>query len=272
MLKNLNDQTLLNKTNHWIQEEKRVGAEVLKHLLEVHRRKLYCELGYPSLFKMLTQYYKLSEAQANVRVRAVDLMARNSQVEKKISEGKLGTTQAAIISQGLNQLKQLGGELKNLNQLLDKVEGKSCRQTENIIEEELKLPRKKSKLIKINEFTLEKIEKLKAHYGDLDEAELFDILCAEKLRELNTPAKSRQSKGVHETSRQFSASVKRKKMNENSQCENCGSRQKLELDHQLSYARGGKSTDENARVLCRSCNLREAVKTFGRDHMQQYMF
>jgi 5-methylcytosine-specific restriction endonuclease McrA len=37
-------------------------------------------------------------------------------------------------------------------------------------------------------------------------------------------------------------------------CANCGSSEKLVLDHVLSIARGGKSTLDNLQLLCAECN------------------
>jgi hypothetical protein len=46
-------------------------------------------------------------------------------------------------------------------------------------------------------------------------------------------------------------------------CERCGSRHQLEIDHRIPYAKGGKSSLENLRLLCRNCNQREAFIVFG---------
>jgi len=56
-----------------------------------------------------------------------------------------------------------------------------------------------------------------------------------------------------------------------SQCENCKSEFALEVDHILPVALGGSSTAENLRVLCRSCNRRSAIKSFGLFKMESYL-
>jgi HNH endonuclease len=50
----------------------------------------------------------------------------------------------------------------------------------------------------------------------------------------------------------------------------CGSRWKLELDHVLPVARGGASTADNLRIVCKSHNLLHAEQTFGREHMARF--
>jgi 5-methylcytosine-specific restriction endonuclease McrA len=46
-------------------------------------------------------------------------------------------------------------------------------------------------------------------------------------------------------------------------CEICHSTYALENDHRTPWAKGGKTKLENARLLCRNCNQREAIKIFG---------
>lgn len=46
-------------------------------------------------------------------------------------------------------------------------------------------------------------------------------------------------------------------------CEICGSGAWLEHDHRLPFAKGGKTTFENLRLICRACNQRESIKVFG---------
>jgi hypothetical protein len=50
----------------------------------------------------------------------------------------------------------------------------------------------------------------------------------------------------------------------------CGSRSRLEFDHVLPLARGGRTTIANLRLLCRAHNLHAAERAFGRDFMQRF--
>lgn len=49
----------------------------------------------------------------------------------------------------------------------------------------------------------------------------------------------------------------------NGQCQMCGSHHALEYDHQIPFALGGATTEQNLRLLCRNCNQRESIKMFG---------
>ncbi|MES3037928.1 MAG: HNH endonuclease signature motif containing protein [Bdellovibrionota bacterium] len=151
---------------------------------------------------------------------------------------------------------------------------------------------------------LEKIEKLKgllAHQNpNLNLGELFENLCDLGLKELDpaktgalqkrrikvateTKRKSRKlkvlkvevdpemgipSKELAESKAQIRRGVFRKADN---RCENCRSSYALEIDHIHPQAKGGTSTAENLRLLCRSCNQRAAIKEFGISKMDRFI-
>ncbi len=50
----------------------------------------------------------------------------------------------------------------------------------------------------------------------------------------------------------------------------CGSRRHLQLDHVVPLARGGTSTADNVRILCRAHNLEAARRVFGDGWMSRY--
>ena len=50
----------------------------------------------------------------------------------------------------------------------------------------------------------------------------------------------------------------------------CGSTSRLEFDHVIPMAHGGRTTIANLRLLCRAHNLHAAERTFGRDFMQRF--
>jgi 5-methylcytosine-specific restriction endonuclease McrA len=56
-----------------------------------------------------------------------------------------------------------------------------------------------------------------------------------------------------------------------SQCENCGSKYALEIDHRRPRALGGTNALENLRLLCRSCNQRAAIGFFGVEKMHKHL-
>ena len=50
----------------------------------------------------------------------------------------------------------------------------------------------------------------------------------------------------------------------------CGSEERLEIDHVVPRGRGGPSTVENCRLLCRVHNLDAARQVYGDAHMDLF--
>ena len=79
--------SIFTTTKKLVSQERKYTALILKNLVEIEKKKLYCDLGYPSLYKYLIKELKYSEGESNIRINAVRLMVRSKKVEKKI-QGK----------------------------------------------------------------------------------------------------------------------------------------------------------------------------------------
>jgi 5-methylcytosine-specific restriction endonuclease McrA len=89
-------------------------------------------------------------------------------------------------------------------------------------------------------------------------------------RNLQSPPDSRQTQFQSQSpsqrarTRYIAAATKHQVWREaNGKCTSCGSAHHLQFDHAQPFALGGDSSADNLRLLCRSCNLRRGVKTFG---------
>jgi hypothetical protein len=51
----------------------------------------------------------------------------------------------------------------------------------------------------------------------------------------------------------------------------CESRQQLQLDHVIPFARGGQATTENLRHHCFAHNALAAIDAFGREKLRRYL-
>ncbi len=73
--------------------------------------------------------------------------------------------------------------------------------------------------------------------------------------------------------RTITASIKREVYQRaEGRCEICNSFHALEIDHVIAYSMGGTHHDsENLRLLCKSCNQRAAIKTFGQKQMDMFI-
>src|SRR5688500_15998798 len=94
-MKHLTDSALLDRTEHWAREERRATAQLIEHLREVERRKLYCDLGCTSLAMYCRKILKLSEASAQRRIDAMRLSETLPEVKQKLESGELPLTAAA---------------------------------------------------------------------------------------------------------------------------------------------------------------------------------
>ncbi len=91
-LNTLSDRDLLTQTQQLVQKERELLGQILHHLKEVERRKLYSDLGYGSLFDYCLGELKYSEGQAGRRIQALKLIRELPQVEEKIESGALNLT------------------------------------------------------------------------------------------------------------------------------------------------------------------------------------
>jgi hypothetical protein len=73
-LTHLKDHEVLTQTQHAVQKERDSLMTVLHHLREVNWRKLFSDLGYPSLFEYAVKELKYSEGQACRRIQAMRLI------------------------------------------------------------------------------------------------------------------------------------------------------------------------------------------------------
>ena len=243
--------SIFTTTKKLVSQERKYTTLILKNLVEIEKKKLYCDLGYPSLYKYLIKELKYSEGESNIRINAVRLMVRSKKVEKKIQEGNISLTNAALANQTLNQNPNL-----DINKVIDIVTDKSTRAAKDDLQETFKLQPERKERVILDEKILSKLDKVKKEYGVESTYELIDILLEEKLR-APKPAKNKV-KANPKNSRYIPVQVKAKVYT--GKCDNCGSRRNLEYDHKKPYSHGGDNSEENIQMLCRACNQRKAIK------------
>ena len=85
-IRTLKDQELLKQTQKLVSQERILTAEILNHLAEIQRRRLFADLGYSSLFAYCVSELKYSHAQAQRRIEAMRLLVEIPEVKEKINE------------------------------------------------------------------------------------------------------------------------------------------------------------------------------------------
>ncbi|MBK9294054.1 MAG: hypothetical protein IPM57_06350 [Oligoflexia bacterium] len=132
-LKALSKSDLILELKNLVLEERKLLSLVLDYLLEVQTRRLYLEMGYPSLFEFCVKELQYSESAAQRRISAMRLMRDIPEVKTKIESGNLNLTTLAQAAMFIGQEKRVNQKSYNINQkreLLVKLENKSKKECE----------------------------------------------------------------------------------------------------------------------------------------------
>jgi hypothetical protein len=293
-LQAMNDSVLIAATESLIRQERELLTSVLHHLHEIDRRRLFCSLGYKSLFDFAVRHLGYPEDQAYRRISAMKLLRELPELEEKVNQGEISLTHIGLAQSLFKQERKFHQkEMSHQDKLsvFTQIASKPVREAERITHALSSCPEtaKPDRVTTISQnhvelkFTAstnlrEKIERLRgwlAHqHPNLSLGELFERLCDLGLEEWD-PAKSaapRKRRVTISPPQKSQAQIRRDTFQRaKGQCESCGSHFALEIDHVRPQALGGSSPPQNLRVLCRSCNQRAAILVFGQPTMDRYL-
>jgi len=283
-LKSISNEKLLRSTERIALQERARTVDLLHHLKEIDRRRLYSDLKYPSLYVYVVKHLKYSEDQAYRRIAAARLLAEVPEIAVPIAAGDLTLTNVGVAQQLFSRERRAGRTFTKFKkrEFLSKLEGMSSRDAERTAAE-LSPPQSVIQLmINISKQTEDKLTQLKglmahSHPGITTE-QLIGVLCDIQLAKLNkrrSPAAPRvnahQVSNKIEKSLSWSALRRAVWKRDHGKCVNCHSQYALEVDHITPRAMGGGDTLENLRLLCRNCNQRAAIKYYGAPKMKKYI-
>ena len=97
-LSTISDNRLVRQIESLRGKERKVLAGVLRHLIEIERRRLYLPRGYSSLFEFCTQHLKYSRSAAGRRIAAVRALAKFPSLEGYILKGEINLYALSLIS------------------------------------------------------------------------------------------------------------------------------------------------------------------------------
>ena len=142
-LRAIKDSELLSSTKILVQREREVTTQVLRHLAEIERRKLYCDvvggngLRYGSLFDYAVRELGYSEAAASRRIQAMRLVREIPELEAKIESGALNLSNICQVQGFFRDVKRAEPERiisrEEKRELLVQFENKSAREGEKIL-------------------------------------------------------------------------------------------------------------------------------------------
>lgn len=142
-VRTLNDTELLKSTRELAQREREITTQVLRHLAEIERRKLYCDvqradgLKYGSLFDYVVHELKYSEGAADRRISAMRLLKELPELEAKIEAGVLSLTNVSRAQKHFREVRKADPtrvvSREEKSAVLAKLEEKSSREGDRIL-------------------------------------------------------------------------------------------------------------------------------------------
>ena len=121
----LSDSELVARLPTLVQAERHAMADVIEHLVEMERRRLYLTLAVSSLYRYCIQRLGYAEDAALKRHRVAKLALRLPQVLDELRAGSIHLTGLFLLSTHLTE--------DNASALLGEARGKSRRQIEELI-------------------------------------------------------------------------------------------------------------------------------------------
>ena len=136
-IRSLKDSDLLSTTKTLVQKERAVTMEVLRHLQEISRRKLYADLKFGSLFDYAVRELGYSEAAASRRIQAMHLIREMPEMAPKIESGALNLSnvcQAQSFFRDMKKAEPAAALTKDQKtEVLARLEDKSAREGQRIL-------------------------------------------------------------------------------------------------------------------------------------------
>jgi len=280
-----NDQQLLESAMNLIGQEQKLLSKILMHLQEIERRKLYCDLGYSSLYDYCLKELRYSPQQAWRRINAMRLMKKLPELINSIDDGTLTLSSINLASNLFKEAK--------IDNKADQLQIISGMKMATQIECENKIFQIKEKLgilnplkndvinrttsdtyrlhVNLKKETLEKLQKVKnlMKEDDMDKilSSLMDNFIIQKIE---SKRETKNKRAIH--SRYIPRKVKEIVYKRaNGKCENCFSMDRLEYEHKIPFAKGGSNEASNIQLFCSNCNKRKAIKDFGLNKMNYYL-
>jgi 5-methylcytosine-specific restriction endonuclease McrA len=297
--KNFSNQQLHLHTISKVEQERLSTIEILWHLCENEKRMLFAEMGYRDLKEYCVKELKYSEGSAWRRISAMRLLNEVPEMEEKIHAGELNLTQFSLARSHFREVKST---ILEKRELLMALENRSIKSTERFLAEqkpdqqiarslEVEKPLRGQRLevtLVLDEEMVKDLQEIEMLLGKPhSKLELFRLTTKQTLEHLRKKEKpkikldmnsGRRCKAqplrsrIAATSRYVPAAVRRRvEIRDQHQCQysdpvsgrQCQSRQYLQLEHIVPFAKGGRHDLGNLQLLCVNHNRLRAIQEFG---------
>lgn len=283
----MNDSELLANAKRLASDERRVQVEILWHLLEIQKRKLFLNLGYPSLFEYAIKDLGYSASAAYRRIQAMRLLQSVPDVAEKLETGTINLTTASQVQTFIKAEKKAGTEIsyRQKVEMLKAVENKSTREVEKHIitlkpeqafaQEKVRFvtPEIVELKIMIPDFLKEKLDHLKYYLShrnpEMTYLRLIEYLAERALLKIEQRTKRAVAAVVSGPAnpipprRNIPATLRHAVwLRDGGVCsyhdpktgKRCGGRYQVQVDHIHPYSQGGDHALENLQLLCAQHN------------------
>ena len=134
---------VVEKLKQLVASERRITAEIIAHIQEIDQKKIFAQLGYPSLFAFLTEYIGYAAASAQRRIEAARLLSVVPEVKNEIKSGALNLSQVALVAQAVRQkikeMPEVKIEAEDKKVLLQSIKNQNLQASQKIISQTLDL-------------------------------------------------------------------------------------------------------------------------------------
>lgn len=262
-LSHLTDKTLLEDVKKLSLQDRKLDIEILYHLAEIDRRKLFSSLKYPSLYEYCIKELKFSEGSTHRRIVAARVLHEIPEVEEKLISGALNLMNVSLAVKFMKENNIRESEQKK--KIISQIENLSKKACEQKLFEITGRERPKVTTITIMDETFVVLQTARAMLGGyLSNDELITKIAQDEIqkiqRERYKQTPGRNSPPPVEVNCVISAKTKREKYAESPRCFICGSITNLQFDHREPKALGGSNDPENIRLLCFNCNQRSRIE------------
>ena len=275
----LRDQDLHLRLIATVREEKKLLHQILHLLQEVERRKLYCDHRCKSLFDYAVKILKYSEAEAYTRIAAMRLIKQIPEVEKDLQSGTLTLTNVAQ-AQSFFRRQESPLPLAKKKSVMASLRNQPTRKAKKILSELAPQSDAATDRIRtladgrveirfaLSDESYQRLRELKELVSKPGEDLSIEQLLVRLHERVQEPPRAPRKQGVAVANRSLTPAMKiAVKNRDGHRCKNCGSTKNLEIDHIQPKALGGSHHPDNLQTLCRPCNQRRAIKTFGLDQV-----
>jgi hypothetical protein len=284
----LSNVNLVARLKHLVKIERKAAYLMLAHLVEFDHRKLYADLGYPSLFAYCTRELGYSEDAACKRIIAARAAANFPALIRLLCDDRIHLAAVVVLAPHLTT--------ENHQALLAQACGRSKREVESMVAalNSIEIERRDSirhcgpglVLFKFfaNEGLRDKVERARQLMRHKFPSGSLELIFAEAVSpllqkvdpelRLGNPRNTRKARKVVSGSRSIPQAIKNAVWErDGGRCSfvagdgrRCGDQSWLEFDHITPWALGGGSEEPaNIRLLCRTHNQLMARRIFGEE-------